>query len=68
VSSVIKMTLMFHKATSFDRLLCGFAWVQSNAERSRIFEGSRGSISPKHYRRNRHEKKKEKNQNENRRN
>merc|ERR1719174_2063136 len=44
VSNVTKMDCMFCE-TSFTQTLCGAAWVNSKASKSRMFEGSSGSIS-----------------------
>ena len=44
VSSVIKMDCMFCE-TSFKQILCGADWLNSKASKSRMFEGSSGSIS-----------------------
>ena len=45
VSSVTDMHGMFLNARSFERVLCGRAWVLSQADKSEMFTGSRGSIS-----------------------
>ena len=46
VSSVTDMTMMFYKAPSFTQKLCTSAWVHSEAVKTRMFDGSTGSISP----------------------
>ena len=45
VSNVITMDKMFWQATSFKRMLCRAAWVNSKARKIDIFTGSSGSIS-----------------------
>ena len=45
VSRVTNMDNMFQEAVSFDRRLCGAAWVRSTASQIGMFEGSAGSIS-----------------------
>lgn len=45
VSRVTSMYRMFYSATSFARILCGAAWVQSQADKDEMFAGSPGSIS-----------------------
>ena len=46
VSKVTEMMGMFRDASAFNRKLCGDAWLQSTADKSDIFSGSPGSISP----------------------
>ena len=45
VSRVTDMTAMFEQASSFNQTLCGEAWVNSKADKLRMFAGSSGSIS-----------------------
>ena len=45
VSRVIDMPWMFAYADSFQQVLCGEAWVNSNASKINIFENSPGFIS-----------------------
>ena len=45
VSAVTNMRSMFSGASAFEHKLCGVAWVNSNAEKSDMFIGSKGSIS-----------------------
>ena len=45
VSSVQDMSRMFLSAKLFTQTLCGDAWVQSQAKKDRMFEGSPGGIS-----------------------
>ena len=45
VSRVADMDWMFCQANSFQQTLCGAAWVNSNASKIHMFEGSPGSIS-----------------------
>ena len=45
VSSVTDMNEMFRYATSFSQTLCGEAWVNSQATKTDMFDGSSGSIS-----------------------
>ena len=45
VTSVANMKMMFLGATSFERELCGAAWIKSKASENLMFEGSSGSIS-----------------------
>ena len=45
VSNVTHMDKMFASAPSFNQQLCGAAWVDSTANKTRMFEGSHGSIS-----------------------
>ena len=45
VSKVTNMKQMFHGATSFKQTLCGEAWVNSKADKARMFLTSPGSIS-----------------------
>ena len=51
VSKVTKMNGMFFGAKSFSHDLCGEAWVNANADskvnKTKMFSGSRGSISTK---------------------
>ena len=47
VSSVTSMAKMFLDAPSFGQQPCGTAWVHSTANKSRMFEGSHGSIPSK---------------------
>ena len=44
VSKVTDMEQMFWDADSFNRTLCGEAWVKSTADKTRMFDGSPGSI------------------------
>ena len=46
VSKVTDMSFMFIGASAFNRQLCGDPWVRAKADRSYMFEGSWGSISP----------------------
>jgi len=45
VSRVTSMNGMFFEATGFKKRLSGAPWVNSQADRKNMFEGSRGSIS-----------------------
>ena len=45
VSSVKNMDMMFFGAKSFERVLCSRAWLDSQAEKFRMFAASPGSIS-----------------------
>ena len=45
VSRVVAMDNMFNSAPSFNKSLCGAAWVHSKATQNRMFAGSAGSIS-----------------------
>ena len=45
VVSVTNMDYMFFHAVSFNRNLCGAAWIHSRASRTGMFTGSSGSIS-----------------------
>ena len=44
VSKVTDMGLMFNGAKSFNHKLCGDAWVNSEANKGQMFDGSSGSI------------------------
>ena len=45
VSHVTNMDKMFYDAKSFKRKLCGASWVDSEATKTLMFEGSYGSIA-----------------------
>merc|ERR1711971_1196925 len=45
VGRVTDMKMMFNRATSFTQVLCGEAWVNSEANQRSMFIGSPGSIS-----------------------
>ena len=47
VSRVVDMQRMFYDASSFNRTLCGYAWANSEAHDTQMFDGSPGSISSK---------------------
>ena len=44
VSSVTDMEAMFDGARAFSQKLCGAAWINSKANKDRMFAGSSGSI------------------------
>ena len=45
VSAVTDMRSMFYGASAFTYKLCGVAWLNSKADKRKMFIGSRGSIS-----------------------